>query len=56
MLVEISHEQAACLEEYSRETGRSFEECVEEALYDWIQVVASTIYQNEKSNVLAFIR
>jgi hypothetical protein len=55
MLLEINPSQAACLEEYAQETGKTPDECVEEALDDWIRVIAPAIYQTEKFNVVAFL-
>lgn len=55
MLVEINPNQAACLEEYAQETGKTPDECVEEAMDDWIRVVVRTVSQTEKFNVIALM-
>lgn len=52
--MDIDQDQQTCLEEYSQVTGRTVSECLWEALDDWIKVVARTVSQTEKFNVVQF--
>jgi predicted transcriptional regulator len=44
-----------CVDEYAEATGRTRTDCLEQAIDDWIRVVAKTISQDEKFNVLALL-
>lgn len=56
MYLQIDGDQAECIEEYSRMTGKTPGECLGEALDDWIRTVAQAaiISQNEKFNIVVF--
>jgi predicted transcriptional regulator len=55
MLVELNDVQLGCVDEYAEATGRTRTDCLEQAIDDWIRVVAKTISQDEKFNVLALL-
>ena len=55
MLIEIDEDQMGCLEEYSECEGLSIDDCVRQALDDWIRTVAQTINQDENFNVIAML-
>jgi hypothetical protein len=52
--MEPDQTQLACIEEYAQKTGRGAADCLFEAIDDWIKVVALTVSQPEKFNVIQF--
>lgn len=54
MQIEVDEDQYDCVEEFAEATGRSTQSCFREALSDWIQVVARTVSQTEKMNIIGF--
>ena len=55
MPIKIDETQMKCLMEYVKFTGISQEDCIYQALNDWIRTVARTISQTEKFNVVAML-
>lgn len=48
--VVIPHIQAECLEMYAKATGRSVSNCLEEALEEWIRVIALPVLREVSQN------
>jgi sulfur relay (sulfurtransferase) DsrC/TusE family protein len=55
MLVELDDEQLGVVAEHAEATGRTIEDCLYQAMDDWIKTVAKTISQNEKFNITAML-
>lgn len=55
MQIELDNDQLGCIEEFASQTGRSIDGCVYQAIDDWIKVVAKTVSQTEKFNVVAML-
>jgi hypothetical protein len=52
--MELSEAQAACIGEYAAKTGISEQQCLDEAIDDWIRVVATIAVK--KDNVVLMER
>ena len=55
MQTEIDDTQMRCVAEYADAAGLSMDDCLYQALDDWIRSVARTVSQTEKFNVVAML-